>query len=207
MLSQCRAYVVAQSGAQNRSLSHLAERAGFGFIGSVLGERRVSIEASRGDILFFLLHHALTDRTQTSVIRRIRECEDEAIRYAPIALVIPDCPYETVLKYVRMGYDDVITLPEKREALIGRLRGQLDTEQVYFETPDYLGPDRRRMEIAAHYRDERRTGDLAYTRLVVHRSIDKGVRILKREIFGRQVVTVPIPRPHYGSTVALAARA
>lgn len=183
MLSSCSAFVLAQTPAQNRSLTKLAERAGFGFVGTILGERRVAIEATRRDIVFFLLHHQIPDLAKGAILRRIRESSEAAVRYAPICLVSPDCPFETVLKYVEFGFDDIITLPERREALIGRLLSQLDAPHTYVETTNYVGPDRRRMEVASH-RDERRHGEQGFLRLTVHRSIDDGVRILRREMVG-----------------------
>lgn len=193
MLSLCRAFVIAQTPPQNRSLIKLAEGAGFGFIGTVFGDRRVAIEAQRRDLVFFFLHHQLPDDAKEAVIRRIRESSDDAIRYAPICLVINDCPFETVLKYVQFGFDDVVTLPERREALIGRLMNQIDTDHTYIETADYLGPDRRRMEVAIHHRDERRLGEQAYTRLTIHRSLRLGTQVLKREIVGRETRGHAVP--------------
>jgi CheY-like chemotaxis protein len=190
MLSFCRAFIVAQTPAQNRSLINLADRAGFGLIGTVLGERRVAIEAARREIAFFLVHHQIPDAAKLAVLERIRQSSDDAIRYAPVCLIINDCPFETVLKYVEFGFDDIVTLPERRDALVGRLLGQLDTPHIYIETTDYLGPDRRRMEVATHHRDERRRGDEGFLRLTVHRSVEGGVRIVRRELVGRQTRSV-----------------
>ena len=128
MLASCRAYVVAQSVAQNRSLVRLAERSGFGFVGSVLGDRRVAIEAERGEIVYFLIHHRLSDDTMAAIIKLLRSNASDAIRYAPIVMIIDDCPFETILKYVQFGFDDIISLPEKREIIIDRLRKQLNSE-------------------------------------------------------------------------------
>jgi hypothetical protein len=184
MLSSCRAVIVAQTPPQNRSLVKLAERAGFGAIGTTHDDR--GAEAEKSDVLFFLLHHRLPDAVMSAVIRSIRVSEQPAIRYAPVALIIDDCPFETVLKYVRFGFDDVITLPERRDMLIARFVSQLETEHTYFETADYLGPDRRRMELAVH-RDERRVGEIPFTRLTIHRSTTTGVRLLRQEIVGRAI--------------------
>lgn len=197
MLAACRAYIVAQTPAQIRSLVNLAERAGFGFVGTVLGERRVAIEAPRGEVLYFFLHHRLSDQVMQSIIRRIRDSREDPIRFAPICLIIDDCPFETIIKYVRLGFDDVIALPEKRDVLVGRLVSQLETEHTYFETADYLGPDRRRMEILPVH-DERRTGTTAFTKLIIYRSIETGVRLLRRELVGRQLKPVAESRSRYG---------
>lgn len=203
MLSLCRAYVIAHTSAQNRSLVALAERAGFGFVGTVLGERRVAIEAERGEVVYFLVHHKLSDTTMSSIIRLLRSSEDDAIRYAPIVLVIGDCPFETILKYVKFGYDDIIALPEKRESIVARLQNQLGNEQLYVETDDYLGPDRRRMELAM-VGDTRRHPDTPHVRLTILRTPEQGVRIIRRQIAGRhsRVAAVPGMPPPVTRTIS-----
>lgn len=193
MLAQCRAYVVAQSDAQNRSLVTLAERAGFGFIGTVFGHRAVAVEGERSEIAFFFVHHQLPDGAMTATLRHIRESESECIRYAPVFLVINDCPYETILKYIQFGYDDILTLPEKREVIVDRLCGQLG-EHLYIQTETYLGPDRRRMEVAISPAEQRRLPDSPYVRLRLSRSIETGVQVLKQEIIGRRQVPQHTPR-------------
>ena len=193
MLSLCRAYVIAQTPAQNRSLVSLAERAGFGFVGTVLGERRVTIEAERGEIVYFLVHHKLSDGTMSSIIRLLRDNDDDAIRYAPILLIIGDCPFETILKYVRFGYDDIIALPEKRESIVARLQNQLNNEQFYVETDDYLGPDRRRMELGAA--SDRRRADSPHARLTIQRTVEHGVRVLRRLYAGQRPRMAAVPMP------------
>ena len=191
MLDSCRAYAIARTAAQNRSLVHLAEAVGFGFVGTILGERRVAIEAARSDIVFFLMHFGVPDSHMHAIIKQIRSARVDAIRFAPIMLVIGDCPFETVLKYVRFGYDDVIVLPEKRDNLMGRFLNQLNADHTYFQTDTYLGPDRRRMEYGISH-DERRTGTTPYMRLNVHRSIEAGIRVQRHQVFGKGVRTAAL---------------
>mgnify|MGYP001119831010 CR=1 FL=1 len=196
MLSRCRAFVVAQTEAQNRSLMRLAERAGFGLIGTAFGRHAVAVEGERSEIVFFFVHYMLPDSAMTAIIRRIRQSANDAVRFAPIFLVIQDCPYETILKYVRLGYDDVIVLPEKREALVGRILAQLNCEQLYFETGDYLGPDRRRMDYAESPVDPRRRPETPHTRLHINRTIEEGARVLRFEIVGKRPDAPQAMRSH-----------
>jgi ActR/RegA family two-component response regulator len=193
MLAACRAYVIAQDEPQNRSLIRLAERASFGMVGTVLGERRVMIEAGHGDLVYFFVHHRLPDAAMLAVIHRIRSSSEDAIRYAPVVLVIDDCPLARALKYARFGYDDILVLPQKCEAIIAHLERQIDTEHVYIEAPNYLGPDRRRLD-HGFVRDERRTGEQPHVRLVIYRSVEDGVRVVRRQLRGRTAAT---PRFHF----------
>ena len=179
MLAGCRAYVVARSDQQTRSLSNLARAVGFSYVASVLGDDAVSLDGLENTVVYFFMHYGLGDEVMTSVLGKLRSAPSDAIRYAPVLLVIDDCPFETMLKYVRFGFDDIITLPEKRTILADRLVGQLNTDHVYVETDDYLGPDRRRLELAGA--PERRD-QMPSMRLVIHRSIEQGVRVVRREV-------------------------
>lgn len=195
MLSHCRAYVVAKSGAQNRSLIRLCERAEFGFVGTALGEGAVRLEGGGSDVVFFLMHHLLADNAMKAILGSIRASEPDCLRYAPVILVINDSPYDTILRYIRFGFDDVIILPQKRELIVDRLRAQLNGVHVYFETPDYLGPDRRRFDLQGALSDPKRRLDTPHSRLHIHRSIEKGVRVVRREIVGRKATGTLLSRP------------
>jgi hypothetical protein len=186
MLSKCRAYVVAQTPAQNRSLVTLGNRAGFGSVASALdGEPLLSAPLAK-EVVFFFLHHQLSDGAKRAVIGSLRASRDDAVRYAPAVLMIDDQPFEAVLHYVRLGFDDIITLPEKLPILVDRLIGQLNADHLYFQTHDYLGPDRRRMEIGVSTTAaSRRRPDTPHVRLTIHRSSESGVEVRHREFVGR----------------------
>jgi hypothetical protein len=208
MLQGSHAYVVAQTALQNRSLVKLASRAGFSSVATVLGADAAPLDHDGEHLSFFLLHHQLSEPVMRAVIGAIRNSPNDNVRFAPVILIIDDCPFETVLKFIQFGYDDVIALPEKREELVSRLSNQLNTEVTYFEANDYLGPDRRRMELPTDTPDERRTGRHAHTRYTIVRSIDKGVRIARQELHGHAIepagrhVTSPLHRPLMGEAWA-----
>ncbi len=111
----------------------------------------------------------------------IRSSDDPRVRYAPIILFADDCDFEAYTHYIRLGFDDVLTLPDKREMLVARLEHQITGEHVYYQTEDYLGPDRRRMELAGHS-DPRRGGEpRSYSRHTIHRSIETGAHAVRSE--------------------------
>lgn len=183
MLRGCHAYVIAHTQAQNRSLVKLADRAGFSTIGTVLGADASPLDHDGGHLSFFLVHHQLSEPAMRSILTAIRGSANDNVRFAPVILIINDCPFETILKYIQFGYDDVVTLPERCEVLVSRLSSQLNSDHLYFETGSYLGPDRRRMELPA-VADDRRTGSHLHTRYIIRRSVQNGVQIVRRELMG-----------------------
>jgi hypothetical protein len=182
MLSLCRAYLIAYSEVQDRTLRRLAERLGFVEIGSALDGDPIAARAAPS-IDFFLVHHKLSDEAMQAVVDSIRSSAASAIRFAPILLIADDQPFETILKYVRFGFDDIIVLPEKRSELVSRFITQLNTDQTYILTDTYLGPDRRRFEASDHI-DSRRLTHGQHTRLTIRRNPATGIRVLRRELFG-----------------------
>jgi len=191
MLSECNAFIVAPSRTETSQLERLAERVGFGDVASSFSPHRFV-----RTLTFFILHYRLSPVAMHRVIDEVRSSEDEETRYAPIMLISDDCPVDRLLGYIHMGFDDVIALPEKREELESRLAGQLHSEQIYFETDDYLGPDRRRMELPAH-RDDRRTGAAPFARMVVRRDPVNGVSVQRRHTIGQPQRPLPNETTHF----------
>lgn len=185
MLEQCHAYVVGRDEEHDHGLVQTAGTLGFVSVSGLFrkGVPRLD-EKLTTPCLFFLVHHRLEEEALRSVIAAVRYSEDDHIRFAPLVLLLDDGPYELVLRYVRLGFDDVITLPERRELVASRLCGQLGHEIIYFGTSGYLGPDRRRMERPSDTPDERRIGQHSHTRYTIIRSPERGARVLRSEVFG-----------------------
>jgi len=191
MLSECNAFIVAPSPATSLQLERMAERVGFGDIVTSFAPRALA----RG-VTYFVLHYQLRDAPMRAVIDQVRDSQDPHTRYAPIVLFTDDCPVDRLLGYIKMGFDDVIALPEKREVLEARLGAQLNSDLAYFETDDYLGPDRRRMELSTH-RDERRTGTTPFARLIIRRDPAQGVSLVRRHMIGQQQRPQPNDTTHF----------
>jgi len=191
MLSECNAFIVAPSRLETLQLVRMAQRVGFGDIVTSFSPR-----APRHGQTFFILHYRLKDAGMEAIIEQVRNSEDPDTRYAPIVLFTDDCPVDRLLAYIRMGFDDVIALPENREVLQARLGAQLNTDQTYFETDDYLGPDRRRMELPTH-RDERRTGVTPFETLVIRRDPTQGVSVQRRHTIGQPQRPLPNETTHF----------
>jgi hypothetical protein len=201
-LGQCRAHLVARTGAETASLAQIARKTGFGEIRE-LSARRDYSPGEDHHINFFIVHRHLNMTMMAGVIRSIRLSSDDQIRFAPVILFAEDGPFETYLNYVHLGFDDVITLPDKQAVLVQRLTSQLWSEQVYFETRDYFGPDRRRME-APWETDSRRAPDPhSHTRYTFVRLPAVGINITRTEIFAKPELPTgaalrrsPLPASH-----------
>ncbi|MDB5539399.1 MAG: hypothetical protein JWQ89_1126 [Devosia sp.] len=191
MFEHCRAFVIANNSYESRALELTAEQLGFGDV--VSSYSGVEFGHSRTAITYFLLDYRMNDESLLGFIDAVRDERGARLCFSPMILFTDDCPLETMLKYVRFGFDEVIGLPERRDVLEARLMAQLNTEQIYVEANNYLGPDRRRMDSGA----ELRIGASAHARVVFRRDPERGVHILSREQRGHHFKPQPDPGAHF----------
>ncbi|KQV09096.1 hypothetical protein ASC89_03155 [Devosia sp. Root413D1] len=191
MFESCRAYVMAANLRDSLALETVAHQLGFGEVVCGLGNPAYA-GRSATSITYFFLDYRMRDEELVDCISAIRAERTSRLCYSPIILFTTDRAAETVVRYVRFGFDDVISLPARRDELAERLADQLH-EQVYIETKDYLGPDRRRFDRGA----ELRLGISPHTRLVLERDPRRGVRVLDREVRGHRFKARAAPHTHF----------
>jgi DNA-binding response OmpR family regulator len=179
VLAGCAAVACCPQGASARSLEHFAAATGFGVF--VHYHDLADLRAHPVKNLFFLVHFALPDSEMADFLALLRQNTSNRVRLAPVVLVTQDCDLDTFLGYVQMGFDDILCLPDNASLLVDRLVAQLNHDILYFETEDYFGPDRRRMELPGATHAARVSSAHRHTRLVVHRSLEQGPMILHRQ--------------------------
>lgn len=181
-LSKCSAYLIARTDAQTEQLRRLALRLGFGHVEALFARKDFQPDLSHPPLSFFLLYRHMSDELVVLVRNVIRRSTDPNVRFSPIVLLTDECDMDTYIHFVRLGFDDVLTLPDKREMLVHRLEQQVTAEHTYFETADYLGPDRRRLELPDHV-DPRRGGEPhSFVKHTVKRSIATGSKSVRSTV-------------------------
>jgi hypothetical protein len=178
MLEKCTAHLLARTNAQTNTLEQVARASGFGQIRALLSRRQFETSDRPTKLNFFLAHHGVGRGPLVAILRSVRVSTDDEVRFAPVILFSPDVAFETYLDLIRMGFDDVVTLPERPQMIVARLSNQVEKEQLYFETTDYFGPDRRRMELGPPPGIERSTTPHSHTQHVFRRNADVGVQIV-----------------------------
>jgi hypothetical protein len=177
-LGDCTAIIVAHDETTSITLLSLGQRVGFGQV--------TTASEPLYPLVFFLVHFGIGRVAKEKLIQQIRATASPLVQLAPIILFAPDGPYDRLLEYIEMGFDDVIFLPEKRHVLAARLAAQVDQEHIYIETGSYLGPDRRRMELPGHTHPNRGSGSFEHKRLTVLRKVDSGPQIVRTQLFLKQ---------------------
>jgi hypothetical protein len=181
MLGQCIAYLVAHAARESLELANIARRSGFSDIRPIASSSATEHQPS-ATLGYFLVHHHLGQEAMKKVLKSIRASPLLEVRFAPVILFALDGPFEVYLEFIKIGFDDVITLPEKRPVMVDRLMGQIGGEQAYFETSRYLGPDRRRMEVAPPAEHDRAKHPHSHVRHYFRRHV-YGIEYLRREEF------------------------
>lgn len=193
MFESCRAYVMAANLRDSLALETAAHQLGFGEVVCGLGNSAATIGRSGTTITYFFLDYRMRDEDLVDIIAAIRQERGGQLCCSPIILFTADRAAETVLRYVRLGFDDVISLPARRDELAERLAEQLHGQQLYIETKDYFGPDRRRLDRGAALR----LGISPHTRLVFERDPRRGIKVLDREVRGHRFKARPAPHTHF----------
>lgn len=204
MLELCRAIIIAPTPFDSRALAEIAGEVGFGDIASVF-DGTDSGNGLRYPVSYFLVHHRLSDDDSADIIDAVRSIDRRGLRFSPMVVMIPETSGQSIRKFVGMGFDDVISLPQSQVQLMARLGTQLDRDIVYYETSDYLGPDRRRLD--AHSFAHRTAPVSDHTRIVLRRDPEHGTRVLSRQLRGAQRFTMARPEPRSVAPVGLVAEA
>lgn len=173
MLQRCLAHLIARGDLQINMLEKIGTKAGFIAMQPLGVQQDQVLHAFK--LNYFLVHHELGPETLEAVLRSVRGSIIDDVRYAPVVLFAQDGPFEQYLGYIEMGFDDVITLPEKAAIVEQRLIAQLGTEHMYFETATYFGPDRRRMELEPPQQFKRQEAPHSHVRHFFKRTPDRGI--------------------------------
>lgn len=169
------AFVVGPPDGPGAALTDLARGLGFPVVHSYAGLATAEAQAQQTPLLFFLFA-AVDDVTGLKTVAdAIRFSPSRRIRFSPMVYFSESPLVEAIKTCVEMGFDDVLTLPFTRQRVAGRLERLVEHTQIYFETADYLGPDR------GAQRSHSRAGT-QYRRLEIIRSPARGVSVMRDEM-------------------------
>lgn len=140
-----------------------------------------------GPITFIIDSRTPLDQLR-SVIKALRRSTNDNLRYAPVVVVGQALTQLQTRHFAMEGFDDIISLPMSAERARARLEEQLIRTNYYYETADYLGPDRRR------YSNREQTGFGSYVLYHVWRDPRTGVRTRAARIAGKPRYAPVLPK-------------
>ena len=196
MLKNCTALIVADNSQKRWRLEDLVAAADFGEIRAF---SNVPIIAQTMDLqtLLCLIDGKCEDDKIRETLEEVRECSEVDVSMMPMILLGGPYTDIEVKRYIKMGLDDIVSLPMDSHPLRQRLLGQFDCRIEYFRTDTYFGPDRRRGIGLSGSRVQTGTG---YQKVTFARKPGAGVRLLSIDVH-RAKVEPAVAQP---TTTALA---
>lgn len=181
-MADCCACLIADTSAQLATLEKMATRTGFGQMYGGLEAWRTR-NAPEPPVTFFFFHYRVDDGMLKSALTDVRRKAELNFRFSPAIAVVGDCSQEEVLRFIELGFDDIVVLPEAPRILRQRFAAQLNARITYFETQTYFGPDRRRAVRDPSAASRRGNGPTEHVRYLIQRAPGEGIRILRRDVF------------------------
>ena len=190
-MSQCLACLVGETAGQRKTLETLALRTGFVSISMDESGAGFPDRVDRRTAFFFF-HCQVGEELLGGTLHRIRT--NDQLLFDPAILVVGECSEREVVRYINLGFDDIVVLPEAARVLERRFTNQLGAPISYFETATYFGPDRRRSSRlpTAPSHAERPSNEHRHVRYLIQR-LPSAVEILRREVVISNALSAPPP--------------
>ncbi|MCF6343464.1 MAG: hypothetical protein L3J15_02140 [Devosiaceae bacterium] len=126
------------------SLQNIAQQAKFLTINTHFSIEDIEQQTAHTPVCFILFEHTSDIMVYEELVKEIRSCKRHNIRFFPLIYLCEKPIPAVIRRCITIGFDDVIAGPFDNNPIRKRLMMQFNCEIVYFETPTYFGPDRRR---------------------------------------------------------------
>jgi hypothetical protein len=174
------AFVVGPRDGPGAALRDMATRLGFETVLPFAGVAQAEQQSAQTPLMFFLFAAVDDPRTLRAAADAIRFCPSRRVRFSPLVYFSESPSIAAIRLCAAMGFDDVLTLPFTGARVAGRIGRQIDRTQVYFETANYVGPDRR--QAPGTIADPRRGASGQQRRIEIIRSFANGVSVLRDDL-------------------------
>lgn len=137
-------------------------------------------------INFFLFDYSPGFGKTVTKMEEIRSSHLLRVRFAPLICFVETPSKESIIECVNAGFDDILTIPWIASSIKSRLAKQVNTKSIYFETDNYLGPDRRRFNDDAKVRSEKApAAGFGFRKYEFVRNSFAGVQIMQDKVVGK----------------------
>ncbi len=172
------AFIVGPPDGPGAALSDMARALGFAAVLPYDGVALAQSQAQVTPICFFLFATVADTESLRDVAEAIRFDPSREVRFSPMIYFSENPAAETISACIRLGFDDIITLPATPRRVAERLERQVGANLTYYETPGYFGPDRRDRRTAEEQADAGRPSS-QFRRLDIVRSFSQGAIVLR----------------------------
>jgi hypothetical protein len=178
------AIIVGDRNGPASAVYDISADLGFVFVKPFAGRPQLPLLALGAPVTFVMFAETTDPKSYEPIVHEIRRGQPRSLALAPLIYFCESPSRDVIDKCVEIGMDDIMTMPFTRDRVHQRLMRQIEAPQIYFETADYLGPDRRRLS-------DQRLADAFLRgieevrparRLEIRRSLSAGVTVIREEI-------------------------
>ncbi|MCF4099606.1 hypothetical protein [Maritalea mediterranea] len=182
MFNRSSAFIVCKDSAWAKSFHSVLTEIGFAQVEHFAEAESLNVVPFSRPLQFCFLTQISSNKEVRAAMQAIREHRHERHRFSPVVMLSRDLPRQQIYEYIAMGIDDILQFPCSLKFMTDRLKRQMFQPVKYFETEDYLGPDRRRtfddVPKGESEHAAQRTGMADYRRYLFQRNPFKGVKML-----------------------------
>jgi len=171
-------------GADNDFLSvsnELAASIGFKEINKFTNLAQIELQTLENPVCFFLFDETQEVKSLKKIVDRIRACKRHKIRFFPLIYLCSNPSPDIIRQTLALGFDDVIIKPFNNN-IKTRLQLQIDKNIIYYETSEYFGPDRRRLDSKQKITKRETQKGIKYCQYKFLRCLENGTKIIEKKI-------------------------
>ncbi len=173
------AFVIGPRDGSGAGLTDLCLGIGFESVRRFSKIEEAEQQVAKTPVCFFVFTADAGTEKLGSVSKAIRFSRNRQVRYAPMVCFAESPSRQLVTLCIKAGFDDILIPPFSVKRVGQRLNTMLEQPVRFYETPDYIGPDRRNREgKETIVPSERGTGG-EHRRIDFVRKFEKGISILR----------------------------
>ena len=175
---QATAFIIGPEDGSGLGIMDLCLEIGFRAIVRFSKIEEAEQQVKRTPICYFLFNADAASDQIIGISKAIRFSRNRQVRFAPMVCFAENPNQKLVALCIQAGFDDIFAPPFSAKRAEERLNALLERRLMFFETPDYFGPDRRnRMDMKKrNHTDRGKGGD--HRRIEITRNVDSGINIL-----------------------------
>lgn len=178
------AIIVGDRNGPGSAVYDIAADLGFVFVKPFASRPQLPLLVVGAPVTFVLFAEVADPKSYEPIVQEIRRGQPRSLALAPLIYFCESPAREVIDTCVGIGFDDIMTTPFTQKRVHQRLMRQIGAPQIYFETVNYLGPDRRRMS-GHRLADAFLRGieeDQQARRLEIQRNLTTGVKVIREDI-------------------------
>ncbi|GEM_PF-839586 len=138
------AFIIGPRDGSGTGLMDLCLGIGFESVRRFSQIEEAEQQVAKTPVCFFVFTADVGTEKLGSVSKAIRFSRNRQVRYAPMVCFAESPGKQLVALCIQAGFDDILIPPFSVKRVGERLKAMLEQPMTFYETPDYIGPDRRK---------------------------------------------------------------